>query len=124
MALIRTKLDLANPPDLTVEERDELKRLDEMRDADIDYSDIPELDSSFWNAADKDTSEPRSPLQGRPGSHRFEVYKGADGEYRVRFMYNQEVIFSTAGYGSKSDARRAVEIIKRHMSEASAIGSK
>ena len=35
------RLDLNNPPALTEEEQDQLRRLRSMRDEDIDYSDIP-----------------------------------------------------------------------------------
>ncbi|CAL1690400.1 hypothetical protein MMB232_00523 [Brevundimonas subvibrioides] len=42
-------------------------------------------------------------------AHKFEVYKDKAGEFRVRFKYNSEVIFSTEGYSDKSGARRAIE---------------
>ena len=43
--LKKFKLDSQNPPKLTPEQA---KRLDNMSDADIDLSDIPELDAKFW----------------------------------------------------------------------------
>ena len=39
--LVRYKLDPDNPPTLTAEEQQAWKELQEMRDEDIDYSDIP-----------------------------------------------------------------------------------
>lgn len=39
--IVRFKLDPKNPPKLTAAEREQLKRLGEMKDEDIDYSDIP-----------------------------------------------------------------------------------
>ncbi|TFF27796.1 DUF1508 domain-containing protein [Jiella endophytica] len=51
-------------------------------------------------------------------AHKFEVYKDKAGEFRVRFKYNSEIIFSTEGYSTKSGAQRAIESIKKHVPEA------
>jgi uncharacterized protein len=51
-------------------------------------------------------------------AHKFEVYKDKAGEFRVRFKYNSEVIFSTEGYASKSGAKAAIESIKKHVADA------
>ncbi|WP_066742464.1 DUF1508 domain-containing protein [Parasphingorhabdus sp.] len=46
-------------------------------------------------------------------AHKFEIYKDKKGEFRVRFKYNSEVIFSTEGYSSKASAKNAIgSIIK------------
>ena len=37
-------------------------------------------------------------------AHKFEVYKDKKGEYRARFKYNAEIMFSSEGYSSKSSA--------------------
>lgn len=47
-------------------------------------------------------------------AHQFEIYKDKAGEYRVRFSYNSEVMFSTEGYSSKSSAKNAIESIKKN----------
>jgi len=47
-------------------------------------------------------------------AHTFEIYKDKAGEYRVRFKYNSEVIFSTEGYVSKSSAQNAIDSIKKN----------
>ena len=47
-------------------------------------------------------------------AHRFEIYKDKAGEYRVRFKYNSETIFSTEGYASKASAQHAIESIKKN----------
>ncbi|QYE34957.1 YegP family protein [Polymorphobacter sp. PAMC 29334] len=47
-------------------------------------------------------------------AHKFEVYKDKAGEFRVRFKYNSEVMFSTEGYSSKASAMNAIESIKRN----------
>lgn len=47
-------------------------------------------------------------------SHHFEIYKDKAGEFRVRFKYNAEVMFSTEGYSSKASAQNAIESIKKN----------
>jgi uncharacterized protein len=51
-------------------------------------------------------------------AHKFEIYKDKAGEFRVRFKYNSEIIFSTEGYSDKSGAKRAVESIRKHVGDA------
>jgi hypothetical protein len=47
-------------------------------------------------------------------AHKFEIYKDKAGEFRVRFMYNSEIMFSTEGYTSKESAKNAIESIKKN----------
>ena len=47
-------------------------------------------------------------------AHKFEIYKDKAGEYRVRFKYNSETIFSTEGYSSEASAQNAIESIKKN----------
>lgn len=47
-------------------------------------------------------------------AHHFEIYKDKSNEYRVRFKYNSEVMFSTQGYSSKSSAQNAIDSIKKN----------
>ncbi|WP_370315025.1 YegP family protein [Roseivivax marinus] len=47
-------------------------------------------------------------------AHKFEIYRDRAGEFRVRFKYNSEVMFSTEGYSSKSSALNAIDSIKRN----------
>ena len=51
-------------------------------------------------------------------AHTFEIYKDKAGEFRVRYKYNSEVIFSTEGYSDKSCAKRAIESIKKNVGDA------
>ena len=51
-------------------------------------------------------------------AHKFEIYKDKKGEYRARFKYNGEVMFSTEGYASKASARNAIDSIKKNGPEA------
>ena len=50
------RLDPKNIPKMT---RSQLERIDRMTDEDIDYSDIPRLDESFWKAATLIMPEPK-----------------------------------------------------------------
>lgn len=47
-------------------------------------------------------------------AHRFEIFKDKVGEFRVRFKYNSETIFSTEGYASKASAQNAIDSIKKN----------
>ncbi|QZD86432.1 YegP family protein [Qipengyuania psychrotolerans] len=47
-------------------------------------------------------------------SHHFEIYKDKAGEFRVRFKYNSETMFSTEGYSSKASAQNAIDSIKKN----------
>jgi uncharacterized protein YegP (UPF0339 family) len=47
-------------------------------------------------------------------AHHFEIYKDKSDEFRVRFKYNSEVMFSTQGYSSKSSAQNAIDSIKKN----------
>lgn len=49
--MVRYEVDLNNLPPLTEERKAELKALAELPDSEIDYSDIPPLDESFWKNA-------------------------------------------------------------------------
>jgi uncharacterized protein YegP (UPF0339 family) len=50
--------------------------------------------------------------------HKFEIYKDKAGEYRVRFKYNSEIMFSTEGYKSKASAQNAIDSIKKNGPDA------
>ncbi|MGE0666691.1 MAG: YegP family protein [Sphingomonadales bacterium] len=47
-------------------------------------------------------------------AHKFEIYKDKAGEYRVKFKYNSETMFSTEGYASKASAQNAIDSIKKN----------
>jgi uncharacterized protein YegP (UPF0339 family) len=51
-------------------------------------------------------------------AHKFEIYKDKAGEFRVRFKYNSETMFSTEGYASKSSAQDAIASIKKNGPDA------
>lgn len=47
-------------------------------------------------------------------AHKFEIYRDKADEFRVRFKYNSETMFSTEGYSSKASALNAIESIKQN----------
>ena len=51
-------------------------------------------------------------------AHKFEIYKDKAGEFRVRFKYNSETMFSTEGYNSKASAQNAIDSLKKNAPEA------
>jgi uncharacterized protein YegP (UPF0339 family) len=51
-------------------------------------------------------------------AHHFEIYKDKAGEFRARFKYNSEVMFSTEGYSNKSGAQDAIASIKKNGPDA------
>ena len=51
-------------------------------------------------------------------AHLFEIYRDKADEYRVRFKYNSEVMFSTEGYASKASAQNAIDSIKKNGPDA------
>jgi len=51
-------------------------------------------------------------------AHKFEVYKDKAGEFRLRFKFNSEVMFSTEGYAAKASAMNAIASIKKNGSDA------
>jgi uncharacterized protein len=54
----------------------------------------------------------------RAMAHTFEMYRDKAGEYRVRFKYNSEIMFSTEGYSSKASAQNAIDSIKANGPDA------
>ncbi|MFN3229177.1 MAG: YegP family protein [Asticcacaulis sp.] len=51
-------------------------------------------------------------------AHTFEIFKDKAGEFRVRFKYNNEIMFSTEGYSSKSGAKNLIESVKKNSPDA------
>ena len=47
-------------------------------------------------------------------AYKFEIHKDKASEYRVRFKYNSETMFSTEGYSSKASAKNAIESMQKN----------
>lgn len=50
--------------------------------------------------------------------HKYEIYKDRSGEYRVRFKYNSETIWTSEGYSIKSYAEKLIERLKKNAPNA------
>jgi uncharacterized protein YegP (UPF0339 family) len=46
--------------------------------------------------------------------HKFKIVAAKDGQYRVQFVYNSEVIFWSENYKSKASAKNCIESIKKN----------
>lgn len=51
-------------------------------------------------------------------AHRYEIYKDKIGDFRVRFKYNSETIWSSEGFSSKNSAMNLIESLKRNAPSA------
>jgi len=51
-------------------------------------------------------------------AHKFVISKDKAGEFRVKFVYNGETMFSTEGYSSKASAKNAIESIQKNGPDA------
>ena len=47
-------------------------------------------------------------------AYSFEITRDKAGEFRVKFKYNSETMFSTEGYSSKASAKNAIESIQKN----------
>lgn len=47
-------------------------------------------------------------------AHKFTITKDKRGEYRAKFVYNSETMFSSEGYSSKASARNAIESLQKN----------
>jgi uncharacterized protein (DUF4415 family) len=56
----------------------ERKRFDDLRDEDIDYSDIPELDAAFWANAKIESPTQKPSVTMRLDAETLEYFKGGD----------------------------------------------
>ncbi len=54
-------------------------------------------------------------------AYSFEITKDKAGEFRVKFKYNSETMFSTEGYSSKASAKNAIESIIKNASGAEVV---
>ena len=59
------------------------KRIDGMKDEDIDFSDIPELDDTFFKNAKVMLPKPKVPITLRVDSDVLEWYKSKGGKYQT-----------------------------------------
>ena len=75
MANVKHKLDPKNPPKTPQEDLD---RLDAIRDEEIDYSDMPELDAEFWARANVERPGQKPTVTMRVDPETLAYFKGGD----------------------------------------------
>ena len=75
MTTVRYTLDPNNPPRMTEAEK---ARFDALRDEDIDYSDIPELDAEFWANAEIRHPSQKPSVTMRVDEETLEYFKGEE----------------------------------------------
>lgn len=73
MATVKFTLDPKNPPKTP---KEDLERFDAIRDEDIDYSDIPELDAAFWEAAVIEQPDRKPSVTMRVDAKTLAYFKG------------------------------------------------
>ena len=61
-----------------------LKNLDEIKDKEIDYSDIPELDEAFWENAVIEYPEKKKPVTLRLDADVLEWFRSSGKGYQTR----------------------------------------
>ena len=47
-------------------------------------------------------------------AHKFVITKDKRGEFRAKFVYNKETMFSSEGYSSKASAKSAIESLQKN----------
>lgn len=75
MATVKHTLDPKNPPKMSAKER---AHFDAIREEDIDYSDIPELDADFWATAEIKTPAKKPVVALRVDEDTIDYFKGSD----------------------------------------------
>jgi len=79
------RLDPENPPTLTPEEQQAWKELQEMRDEDIDYSDIPPLPRTGWRrVSDLIPAENKQQITLRLDADVIEFFRSTGRRYQSR----------------------------------------
>ena len=69
--------------DITVEIASDLKKLDRMKDSEIDYSDIPPLDESFFTKATVDLPKKKDSITLRIDHDVLEFFKNQGKGYQT-----------------------------------------
>ena len=62
----------------------EMKKNDTVRDIDIDYSDIPELDENFWESAVVEYPENKKPVTLRMDADVLQWFRSTGKGYQTR----------------------------------------
>ena len=69
---------------MSLSKAERMKKLNEIRDEDIDYSDVPELDNSFWENAVVEYPARKKPVTLRLDSDILAWFKSRGRGYQTR----------------------------------------
>ncbi len=69
---------------MSISKEQRMKKLDEIKDENIDYTDIPELDESFWANAIIEYPERKKPVTLRLDADVLEWFKSTGKGYQTR----------------------------------------
>ena len=69
---------------MMVSKKQRLKEIEHIQDKDIDYSDIPELDDSFWDNAKIEYPENKKPVTLRLDTDVLDWFKSTGKGYQTR----------------------------------------
>jgi uncharacterized protein (DUF4415 family) len=69
---------------MSISKEQRLKKLDEIKDKNIDYSDIPELDENFWENAVIEYPEKKKPVTLRLDADVLSWFKSLGKGYQTR----------------------------------------
>lgn len=53
--------------------------------------------------------------------HKFKILDAANGQFRVQFLYNSEVMVWSENYASKASAKNCIESIKKNAPDAATV---
>lgn len=53
--------------------------------------------------------------------HKFKIKSGANGQYRVQFLYNSEIMVWSENYASKASAENCIDSIKKNAPDAAIV---
>ena len=53
--------------------------------------------------------------------HKFKILDAANGQFRVQFLYNSEVMVWSENYASQASARNCIESIKKNAPDAAVV---
>jgi uncharacterized protein YegP (UPF0339 family) len=67
------------------------------------------------------SGQPARQKQGGLTMHKFKILDAANGQFRVQFLYNSEVMVWSENYASKASAKNCVESIKKNAPGASTV---
>ena len=69
---------------MSISKEQRLKKIDSVKDKDINYSDIPELDEEFWKNAVIEYPEKKKPITLRLDARVLEWFKSTGRGYQTR----------------------------------------